>query len=259
MEEIFREVKVKLRLSRSGNINFAPHVHDDVELVYVLKGGGIAGCDGKRYDLSSGDVFVAFPNQIHSYEQCVDGAYIVLIIKPSRLLYLEEVFQTALPAGAVCTGAPELQNLLTDALAEYENNGDSYIVDGYLTAFFGKLFQRLQIRRSPVPNDTVPLILQYCGRHYREAICVGDLCTHLHISRSSVSHIFSDHLKISFSDYINALRLNEAVALLEEPGWNITQISEKAGFPTTRTFNRVFRRQFGISPTEYRKNRRKTE
>lgn len=255
MERIFREVKTKLRLSESVNINFAPHVHDDVELVYVRRGGGDALCDGTRYRLCPGSVFLAFPNQIHSYENCADGEYIVLIIKASRLLYLQDTFTQTLPKEAVCMAAPPLTEPLEQALKEYDTQGDSYIVDGYLTAFFGKLFPHLQLERNTVPNDRVLLILQYCSSHFREGICVQELCDQLHVSRSYVSHLFSGRLKIPFADYINALRLNEAVSLLEGTVLNVTQVAEQAGFPTIRTFNRVFRKQFGCAPSEYRKKR----
>lgn len=255
MDNIFREVKTKLRLSRNQNVNFAAHVHDDAELVYVRQGGGTAWCDGKQYSLSPGSIFLAFPNQIHSYTDFVDGEYIVLIIKPSRLLYLEEVFRQSLPVKASSCASAEQAQPLMDALEEYQKQGDGYVVDGYLTAFFGKLFQHIPVQRCPVPNDTVPRILQYCSCHYRQPICVQDLCDHLHVSRSYVSHLFGNHLKISFSDYINALRLNEAVSLLEGTVLNVTQVAEQAGFPTIRTFNRVFRKQFGCSPSAYKKRK----
>ena len=255
MNTFFREVKTQLRLTKSPNINFAAHVHDDIELVYVLQGGGTAYCDGKKYPLSQGDLFLAFPNQIHSYAGCADGAYLLLIVKPIRLLYMADLFRQSVPVTAVCPGTPALRRLLEDALEEIKANGDSYIIDGYLTAFFGKLFQTLPVERSVVPNGTFPLLLQYCNRHYTEPICLQDLCDHLHISRSYASHIFTGALGMHFPDYINTLRLNKAVSLLENPALNITQVAEASGFPTTRTFNRVFLGRFGCSPSAYRKRR----
>lgn len=258
MNTFFREVKTRLRLTQSLNINFSAHVHDDIELIYVLRGGGTAYCDGKKYPLSQGDLFLAFPNQIHSYADCADGAYLLLIVKPSRLLYMADLFRQSVPVSAVCPGTPALRRLLEDALEEYRTHGDSYTIDGYLTAFFGKLFQTLPLERSNLPNGTLPLLLQYCGQHYTESICLQDLCDHLHISRSYASHIFSSSLGLHFPDYINALRLNRAVSLLENPALNITQVAEASGFPTTRTFNRVFRKQYGSSPSAYRKKHRST-
>ena len=45
----------------------APHIHTHLELVYLLKGSSMATVDGKEYLLEAGDIFLAFPHQIHSY------------------------------------------------------------------------------------------------------------------------------------------------------------------------------------------------
>lgn len=253
MNGTFREVNTRLYLSKDSNVNFPAHIHDDVELVYVIEGSGTAFCDGKHYTLSANSIFLVFPEQIHSYSGFTDGAYILLIIKPSRLLYLEEHLRESVPEDAHCQGDTVLFRLLQDALTEYRSAGDSYVVDGYLTALFGKLFQCLPLHRSTATEGTVSQILQYCSRHYREDLHVQDLCTQLHLSRSYVSHLFRHRLKISFPEYMNALRLNRALPLLQDSVLNMTQVSDRAGFPTIRTFNRVFRKQFGYSPTKYRK------
>lgn len=253
MNNIFREIKTKLYLSRDSNINFAPHIHDDIELVYVVRGSGSAFCDGKHYTLSDGSLFLVFPEQIHSYSDCTDGEYILLVINPSRLLYLEEFFRTMIPVSALGTATPALARLLSEALEEFQNCADSCVVDGYLTAFFGKLCQSIPMQTSPVSNDTVSQILQYCSHHFRDEISARDLCDRLHISPSYISHLFRNRLKISFPEYMNALRLNKALPLLREPGLNMTTVAERAGFPTIRTFNRAFRKKHGMSPLAYRK------
>ena len=58
----------------------------------------------------------------------------------------------------------------------------------------------------------------------------------------------------SFTAYINALRMEEAVSLLrEEPGMSLTRIAETVGF-SPATFRDQFKRQFGMTPTEFRQN-----
>ena len=252
MDNFFREVWTKLYLRKDDNVNFPAHIHDEVELVYVIRGGGKAFCDGVSYTLTDGSVFVSFPNQVHSFSGCVQGEYILLIINPARLLYLDGLFRNQVPNYALTRGTPETVAPLLSALEEFRAHGDSCIVDGFLTAFFGRLNQQLDLQRSADMSRTVSRILHYCSENYREPITIPDLCRALDISQSHVSHIFSQRLKISFPDYMNALRLNRAVPLLRDPGISITQIVDRAGFPTIRTFNRVFRRQFGCSPTEYR-------
>ena len=44
-----------------------PHLHKDLEMIYVEKGSVIAYTDKKCYHLTDGDVFLAFPNQVHFY------------------------------------------------------------------------------------------------------------------------------------------------------------------------------------------------
>lgn len=253
MDQLFREVRTKIYFRRDQNINFATHIHDDIELIYVFQGGGTAFCDGKQYTLEPGSVFSVFPNQVHSYINCSDGEYILLIINPSRLLYLEEFIRNQIPVNAIANGSPILGQLLRDALAEFNAKSDSCIIDGYLTAFFGKLFQSMPFENRSDISDTVSQILQYCTQHYWEPMTTRDLCRALHISQSHVSHIFTKRLKTSFPDYMNSLRLNKAVPLLREPGLNMTQVAGRAGFPTIRTFNRVFQKKYGCTPSEYRK------
>ena len=253
MDGFFREARKKLYFSRDDNINFATHIHDDIEIIYVIRGGGTAYCDGKKYILEPDSIFIVFPEQIHSYVDCPDGEYILLVINPSRLLYLEEFIRSRIPVSALCAGTPTMETLFSDALKEFRAKSDDLIIDGYLTAFLGKLFGSMSFQQRVEFGDTVPCILQYCAQHYLEPITTQDLCRTFHISQSYVSHIFTKRLRISFPNYINSLRLNRAVTLLREPQLNMTQVSDRAGFPTIRTFNRVFCKQFGCSPSEYRK------
>lgn len=252
MANFFRDTWTKLYLRREDNINYPTHIHDEIELAYVIRGGGKAFCDGTQYTLSAGSIFISYPGQIHGFSECVPGEYILLIINPARLLHLEHSFRNQIPSTALTASTQEIVQPLLDALKELNAHGDSYIIDGYLTAFLGKLHRSMVFQRSADMNKTISQILHYCSQNYREPITIPDLCQALHVSQSHISHIFSQRLKISFPDYMNALRLNRAILLLHDPKLSITQVVERAGFPTIRTFNRVFRKQFGCSPTEYR-------
>ncbi|MBR4086416.1 MAG: helix-turn-helix transcriptional regulator, partial [Clostridia bacterium] len=97
-------------------------------------------------------------------------------------------------------------------------------------------------------------ILQYCARHYKEDLSVASIAEELNLSRSSVSHIFSLRIGMNFCDYLNGLRLSDAVSLLKNKSYSITEVAERSGFSTLRTFNRAFLKQYGVSPSLYRKN-----
>lgn len=253
MENIFRQVKAKIEFYIRHTIDYPAHIHEDLELIYVKKGRCTAYCGGKKYTLEEGSLFLAFPNQVHHYTECVQGEYYVLIMKPTRLLSYGEVFLEGEPLSAVCQPDQKAVYLLETAYEEFCQDGYSKIIAAYLTALFGKLLKYYSIESSGARQDTVLQILNFCVEHYRENISVADIAQNLHLSRSSVSHNFSSRLGIHFCDYINALRLGDAVELLKNRNYTITQIANRTGFPTIRTFNRAFFKQYGMTPSDYRK------
>ena len=258
MQDFFRETKTRPYFERTDTLNFPPHIHDDIELIYVKRGEGTAFCDGREYHLTENSFFITFPNQVHHYSDCiVGGDYVLLIIKPSRLFAYENMFYESQPQSALYSPREEGDNiayLLGCALEEYLRDGDSPQITAYLTLVFGKLLKNLDTLKSHVSRDCVSSILQYCARHYLDNITVADISESLHISRSHISHIFSERLNMNFCDYINALRLSDALTLLEDKNLPITEVSARSGFCTLRTFNRAFQKRYGTSPSQYRKS-----
>ena len=84
---------------------------------------------------------------------------------------------------------------------------------------------------------------------------MGRLADELHLHRSYLSSVFSRQLHISFNDYINALRIEDACHMLRSTNNTRTAIAATVGFETTRTFNRAFQRSYGMTPSEYRKHK----
>lgn len=82
-----------------------------------------------------------------------------------------------------------------------------------------------------------------------------DILDRFGISRRTLNDILTAYADgQSFTAYINSMRLHDAVHLLhEEPEMSLTDIAESVGF-TPATFRDQFKRQFGMTPTEYRKN-----
>ena len=68
-----------------------PHFHRHIELVYVIDGESYANADRKNYKLNKGDMFFAFPNQIHYYNTVVNGEYLLIIFTPDILYGLNDI------------------------------------------------------------------------------------------------------------------------------------------------------------------------
>ena len=89
---------------------------------------------------------------------------------------------------------------------------------------------------------------------YRESTLSRDgLVERLGINRFDLEDAFLFCFGIPYSEYINQLRLNDAIVVLEESDLSMEEISEKVGFGTVRTFQMQFRKKYNMSPRDYRK------
>lgn len=65
--------------------------------------------------------------------------------------------------------------------------------------------------------------------------------------------LFRDTLGITFNTFINNIRLEKAKLMLKKNDMTVTEIAFECGFGSIRSMNRIFLKQLGCSPTEYRK------
>ena len=255
MQHALRENKMGFEFYLSPSVNWPSHIHENLEIILVREGGCTAYCQGKEYALGKNSVFLVTPNQVHRYTNHKIGTYYILCIKPELLLHFGNFFTENQPTIPLYSAGDDdtLLSLLDAAYEEYKNEGHSVVVDGYITAFLGKLIKHYSFHKADSKRDTLMQIIYYCSAHYKENITVDVVAKALHISRSSVSHIFSTRLSMNFCDYINSLRLSEAIKLLQNRDLSISDVAAGSGFSTIRTFNRAFQKQYGVNPSEYRK------
>ncbi len=58
-----------------------PHLHKEIAIIYVLSGNAVAVADNNRYELNVGDMLIAFPNQIHYYNNDKPGNFALMITR----------------------------------------------------------------------------------------------------------------------------------------------------------------------------------
>jgi AraC-like DNA-binding protein len=81
---------------------------------------------------------------------------------------------------------------------------------------------------------------------------VADLAQRLDMHRSRLSRLFRDEIGISPSAYITQRRLQKAMSALRETTLTVAEIARACGFPHPDYFCRLFRKQFDLTPSEFR-------
>ena len=244
-----------ISIGKATRLHSIPHLHKEIEVVYVLEGSTYATADNERFEIKTGDIFFTFPNQVHHYQDIAPtGKYLLLIVSPDILYGIKSEILKSIPSTNIihAGSAPKAVEYLED-MHNDNHNYHTTALTGFFNLFMCEILQDLELKRSTNSvNSTLREIFNYSNEHYQEKITLDSISKALHLSKYYISRLFNQKLNLNFSEYINALRVNEACSLLSKTDDKISDIAVNVGFGTIRSFNKVFQDFHKTTPQEYR-------
>ncbi|MBR3836848.1 MAG: helix-turn-helix transcriptional regulator [Clostridia bacterium] len=259
MQPFYQDKKIS-RISAFSTLDYAPHLHNALEIGWLKEGSGTLAIEGKAFHLQAGDLFIIFPHFIHTFFDSNEAKGFLAILTWEDLNPFHCVLADRMPVNPVLPMGSWEQTRLQDIFplaAEESGSCGEEVKKGYCRILAGKflsLFPTTQ--RQEHSKSTLHEILAYLSAHSGENVSRKALARALGISESTISHVFSETFHTSLPAYCNGMRLEEATRLLEESDLSVTQIANIAGFGSIRSFNRAFRLAHGLSPSEYRQKRK---
>lgn len=249
-------------------ISLTEHSHPGCfEFVFIEKGRAAWEVGGYSYETMSGDVFTAFPDEVHK------GNFD--IIEPSRFWWIIVEARIGQPGGWLRLPACEEQAVL-QAL-----HGLPRVITIGSTA--SALFRRLQVaiqngtdldvtegrsvildfmltlirRNAPARGDRRTMqrltsLIEQLPTRLNSSISVSDLAQEAGIGTTYFYRMFQEVTGLTPKAYIEHLRMEEASRRLIHTTESILNISMDLGFATSQHFATVFRRIKGRTPTEWR-------
>ncbi len=263
------------------------HRHEFIELVYVESGAGCHQFDDGSYALVSGDIYVIPPGAAHAF--AFDGQDAVSII---NVLFQPEFLPAALIPNVVPTDAldyfyvhPFLQaEERTRKVVHLVGGTDAYVravLDQMLTEWnqgqgTGQGLLRIQVLelllllsweygiRADVPGpvtdstarETVQRVLGYLEMHGDQKMRIDAVADHFHLSRRQLERLVRQETGGTLLDHIHRWRMGRARQLLSESNEPVSRIAERVGYDDPASFSRLFLRQVGVSPSQYRRAQR---
>ncbi len=106
--------------------------------------------------------------------------------------------------------------------------------------------------KKEVANLMVQKAMDYIALNYSGKISLKTIAAELYLSPNYLSELFKRHTGKNISEYITDYRLDKARKYLLQPEYKIGDVSELVGFGDARYFSSTFKRQYGITPVEYR-------
>ncbi len=232
-----------------------PHVHREIEIVYAKKGHALCYADNLFHEIKTGEIFISFPNQVHYYLHSEQGEYYVFIFPAELIFELKDIFINKIPDYNVLhfDNKKEIESLadkIMFATGEYKETLQIGLLNQLISLCLPKMVLKDKV---DVKSSSLQKILDYCTLHYTENITLDSVANALHFNKHHISHLINKKLSISFNTYINTLRINKAIQLMNEKKHTLSYISLEAGFGSIRSFNRVFKQIMNITPNTYYK------
>ncbi len=114
-----------------------------------------------------------------------------------------------------------------------------------------QLFEENMIScRNPYINEAI----KYINNNFSKDITLKMIANYVHISESYFSVLFKEEIGMTFTDYLTKLRIKKAKQFLIEYELKIYEIADKVGYHSAKYFIKVFRKNEGSTPNQFRKN-----
>lgn len=267
----------KFHIVTSHSKNCILHGHDFLEFTYVLSGQMEHILDGKHSQVTKNSYFIVDHGTKHSYKQSGKEELCVLNIlfypefiertlsnfrsfKDVVNSYLLKFSYKSLNSSPTGVSFDDCDKKIKDALdiiiEEYNKKSD-----GYLEFIRCKLVEILiltmrkigKAQKNSGKSDIIIQITDYIRSSYNKKINLTDIAESYNYSLSYISKKFSDEIGMSFTEYLQRIRIEQSCRMLETTELRVGEIASAVGYDNTKFFNEVFKNVLGLTPREFKK------
>ena len=272
------DLKLKSFISSTliGNddyITVHPHWHDEIELLYVLRGSAFQQVNEHTFNIAKGDVVVIRGQDIHAtYTLEPENTEILVVMFDTSIINSQtDMIQTIFNEFNTCTTFPypinaddntgmEIAELIKSIHYEFvgDNAARELFIVSYCASLLG-LCMRTYLTKSN--NAKHPLnvkkalekIFTLIDDNYERSISLKEAAE---VSNFSIPHfcrLFRQTVGMSFIDYLNHYRINKSIQILKN-GTTITETAQLCGFGCINSYIRTFKKYNTLPPSKYIEN-----
>lgn len=277
-------VKIRYRRSFVPGMLTQLHTHDYIELAYIAEGEFRQKILGKTIVFRKGELCLIDKNCLHQ-DYLLNGSAKILFLGIANDTFIEVMdenittqkiiafLQSALlkqkyvqqylhfkPTVSVNCALEDCLYLLLKEL--YENQiGSDYICKGLLLRIFRILSTEYEFSLSKEQRKTINWIVfeeitDYIAAHYSH-ITLSDLTEQFHFQEDYFNRLIKDKTGLTYSKYVQQVRLEKACQLLRTSSRSIEEIAEMTGYHNKGYFYKIFQEKYGVTPYKYRKQKKK--
>ncbi len=289
MNEIGTELLAKIQVTHlvsafeyafPENFEYEGEKHEGWEFVYVNSGRACITADKITYILKEGEMVCHKPMEFHSIKpyrentsvtvfcfQCrnAEMSYFnnkIILLSPRQKQYIRDiaeksgdVFLPKAPLEIVRDGKMDKRADSNRASEQFIKNTVELLILSLMDSASsdknkrGEFYELITQRRT-LTND----IIMYLHENIAEEITLDGISRRFSYSLSSIKRIFKEETGYGIIEYRNALRIERAKLMLDEPENSVATVSDKLGFSNVCYFSNCFKKATGITPSAYKKH-----
>lgn len=235
------------------------HRHQAVEALWVIQGSIRVQVNDRQHSLNAGDLLFINANDHHATEAASEDNLVLCL-------------QHRFPESLSIEISPEQtnpvmkarQNDIRTVLAhlwwehKYQQSHWQFASETLLSRLQLILLRYFSVAPSdaPAPADAeswrIQQITRYLEKNHRENISLSGLAEQFGLSESYLSHYFKDQTGSTLVRWLTQLRLERSLSDLVQTDTAISELALNRGFPSIKSYNSAFKREYHCTPSEFR-------
>jgi len=241
--------------------SYGPAIRDHFLIHFVHKGSGIFNVNGNVYEIKPNQGFLISPDVVTYYKADDKDPWIYSWvgfkgIKAESYLKLANLSQEK-PIFK-CEEGKFVKKCFDDMIKATElKYGREFRLQGLLGVFLSELIEEAGkqiVINSNYKELYIKKSLQFVETNYSRKLNISEMSKNVGLNKNYFSTFFKEKMAVTPQQYIIKFRINKACELMSNDALTISDISRSVGYDDTLGFSKIFKKEKGISPKNYREN-----
>ena len=235
----------KVWLGRYRNLTNVLHWHFESEIIRIVKGSAKIKIGNSLFEAKKGDCFFCSSEELHYIISTKEAEIDIAIFDEKLCTEITEKHRLLSPK--LPSDIP-IKESFSDIKKELTEKGLFYreIINNKMENLIIDIFRKCKFENNERKTSLQKALITKINNEY-SFITFEDAVSYSGYSASHFSQMFKAFTGMTFSEYLNVIRIENAIIMLRG-NITVTSISQKCGFSTIRNFNRVFKKITGYSP-----------
>ena len=248
-----------------------PHFHQEWELMWLLDNPLMVSRGGGSFRAEKGSLLLFQPNEPHELRMIDETCTFLCLQVSPELLRLENdlVTEDVLLNPYLGDRAAGVRSALLEIADAYLSREpySALLCIGRTFLMFHQILSCIPVRAitreerisQEKRNKRLTSLIRFVDENYMHKIRLSDFAEAEGFSMSYLSHFIKSTLNQSFQEYVNSVRVNCACKLISGGEEKLTAVCMASGFSDYRYFSAAFKKQFGMTPEQYKLSLKKPE